>query len=66
VLYAKYLAGTGNLAAKPGTSNHEHGDAADVNVNGTSLASYKNAKELAAQLGLHFPVGGEPWHVEVK
>jgi hypothetical protein len=65
-LYNLYKAGKGNLAAKPGTSNHEHGDAADVNVKGTSLANYKDAKSIAAELGLHFPVPGEAWHVEVK
>ena len=29
-LYAAYKNGTGNLAAKPGTSNHESGDALDL------------------------------------
>ena len=65
-LYAKYKAGTGNLAARPGTSNHEHGDAADATIGGVDLASNAKAKQLAAELGLHFPVPGEPWHVEVK
>lgn len=65
-LYDLYLAGKGNLAAKPGTSNHETGRAADVNVDGTSLANYKNAKDVSAEFGIHFPVGGEPWHAEMK
>ena len=30
ILYARYLAGTGNLAAKPGTSNHGWGLAVDL------------------------------------
>ncbi len=63
-LYAAYQAGTGNLAAKPGTSNHEHGGAADVYVNGVALADVKGARDIAARHGLHFPVGGESWHVE--
>lgn len=63
-LYAAYRAGTGNLAAKPGTSNHEHGGAADVYVDGVALADVKGAREVAARHGLHFPVGGESWHVE--
>lgn len=63
-LYAAYQAGTGNLAAKPGTSNHEHGGAADVYVNGVALADVDGAREIAARHGLHFPVGGESWHVE--
>jgi LAS superfamily LD-carboxypeptidase LdcB len=65
VLYQKYLNGTGNLAAKPGTSNHESGNAADVNVDGTSLANVPGAKEIAAKHGIGFPVGGEPWHAEI-
>jgi uncharacterized protein YcbK (DUF882 family) len=66
VLYAKYKAGTGNLAAKPGTSDHEHGNAADVSIHGTSLSNDPRAKALAAKLGLVFPVHGEPWHVELR
>lgn len=65
VLYQKYLNGTGNLAAKPGSSKHETGNAADVNVGGTSLANVPGAKDIAAELGLGFPVPGEPWHVEI-
>ena len=65
-LYDLYKAGKGNLAAKPGHSNHESGNAADVNVGGKSLADDPEAKKAALALGLHFPVGGEPWHVEVK
>lgn len=66
VLYRKYLNGSGNLAAKPGSSNHEHGDAADVKIGGVNLASNAKALKVATELGLHFPVPGEPWHVEVK
>lgn len=66
VLYQKYLDGTGNLAAKPGSSNHESGNAADVNVGGVSLADNPKAKRLAAELGLSFPVSGEAWHVELE
>ncbi len=32
-LYARYLAGTGNLAAPPGFSNHQSGVAVDITVN---------------------------------
>lgn len=65
VLYQKYLNGTGNLAAKPGTSRHESGNAADVNVDGTPLASYPGGRAAASAAGLHFPVPGEPWHAEL-
>jgi len=63
-LYQRYLNGTGNLAAPPGQSNHEHGAAADAYVDGVALANVPGARDAAARLGLHFPVGGEAWHVE--
>lgn len=59
-----FLSGRGNLAAVPGTSRHELGLAADVYIGGVALASVPGAKELATSLGLCFPVGGEPWHIE--
>ena len=55
ILYQKYLAGTGNLAAPPGSSNHEFGVAAD----GPHWGS-----RGPGQFGLHYNVSGEPWHVE--
>jgi hypothetical protein len=64
VLYQKYLNGTGNLAAPPGSSNHESGNAADVYVNGVALADAPGGRAAAAAAGLGFPVGGEPWHTE--
>ncbi|MCW2924561.1 MAG: hypothetical protein JWM98_1965 [Thermoleophilia bacterium] len=59
-----FLSGRGNLAAVPGTSRHELGLAADVYVGGVALANVPGARDLAASLGLCFPVGGEAWHVE--
>jgi hypothetical protein len=64
-LYRAFQNGTGNLAAPPGKSMHEHGRAADVYVNGVALASVPGAAAAARELGLGFPVPGEPWHVEV-
>lgn len=64
-LYRSFRAGTGNLAAVPGTSRHEIGLAADVYVNGVALASNEGATAAAKALGMHFPVPGEPWHVEL-
>ncbi|MCW2923138.1 MAG: D-alanyl-D-alanine carboxypeptidase [Thermoleophilia bacterium] len=64
LLYEKYRKGTGNLAAKPGTSNHERGQAADAYVDAVPLAKVPGAAAAAARLGLHFPVNGEAWHVE--
>ena len=64
-LYQKYLNGTGNLAAKPGTSNHEGGNAADAYINGKALRDDPKAAAIAKKLGLTFPVSSESWHVEV-
>jgi len=45
-LYAKYLAGTGSLAAKPGTSMHEWDQAVDIaKTVGISLAKIRKAFE---------------------
>ena len=54
-------------AARPGTSRHETGLAADVV---SRLASWRNAGDIrgfrvaARRHGLCLPVGGETWHVE--
>lgn len=61
-LYRRYLAG-GNLAAKPGTSNHERGEAADLDRVDMGLTWFEVHTEAAAR-GLCFPVTGEPWHCE--
>jgi len=45
-------------AAKPGTSNHEWGLAADLE------GDLALAARLAPKHGLHFPVTGEDWHIE--
>ncbi len=58
VLYQKYLNGTGNLAAKPGTSNHEKGQAVDfANNRGAYAWLAKNATNFGFK---NLP--GEPWH----
>jgi len=58
VLYQKYLNGTGNLAAKPGTSNHESGLAIDFeNTPGAFDWLAKNAEKFGFK---NLP--GEPWH----
>lgn len=58
-LYARYLAGTGNLAAPPGRSRHERGLAIDHAPNSTA-----SMRRTASGFGLHYPVRREPWHVE--
>lgn len=54
-LYQAYLAGTGNLAAPPGSSMHEFGLAADGPHWGNKSPNLN---------GLKYPVTGEPWHTE--
>lgn len=74
-LYELYLAGQGNPAAAPGTSNHERGIALDIRTgleHGTSSAdAYENSKvfawlyDNAGQYGFTNTEGarvGEPWH----
>lgn len=57
-LYAAYKNGTGNLAAKPGTSNHEKGQAIDFKNNpGAYNWLAKNAQKFGFK---NLP--GEPWH----
>ncbi|MGI8576189.1 MAG: peptidoglycan-binding protein [Egibacteraceae bacterium] len=60
VLYQRYLAGTGNLAAKPGTSFHNFRGAADT---APRLRDSYGSEARAA--GLSFPVASEAWHVQV-
>jgi hypothetical protein len=55
-LYQKYLNGTGNLAAKPGTSLHESGFAVDFGGDKKWLA------ENAERYGLWNSVPSENWH----
>jgi hypothetical protein len=57
-LYAAYKNGTGNLAAKPGTSNHESGDALDLGP----PSAYGWLKQNAGRFGFKNRVAGEPWH----
>ncbi len=63
-LYQLYLAGTGNLAAKPGFSNHQGGIALDLATeNGTNKA-YFWLKDNAGKFGWKRTVSSEPWHWE--
>ena len=48
--------------AIPGSSNHNHGLAMDLSYNAEGA---KWAQANAARFGLHFPVRGENWHVEM-
>lgn len=71
VLYNRYKAGKGALAAAPGRSNHEHGNAVDLQYPGKKGSTeYNNAvawvRQNAARYGIHFPVRGENWHAELS
>jgi lysozyme len=68
-LYNDFKAGRGNPANRPGTSWHEYDE------DGTTLAqaadihpkpgkSYAQMQAAAKNLGLHFPVSKELWHVQ--
>jgi hypothetical protein len=68
-LYKLYLSGKGNLAAKPGTSNHETGHAADCGIRvgrgpEMNVGASRDARTLLRKYGLCLPVAGENWHVE--
>lgn len=66
-LYEKYQAGTGNLAARPGYSNHQDGSAVDIGVRSSFQSpEYRWLDEHAGDYG--FVNTGknfsqpEPWH----
>jgi hypothetical protein len=59
-LYRRYKAGNGNLAAPPGQSNHETGNAVDISS--SWLASNPQVKRWLLQHGWTNDVPGEPWH----
>ncbi|MGE5180497.1 MAG: D-alanyl-D-alanine carboxypeptidase family protein [Acidobacteriota bacterium] len=61
-LYRKYRQGEGNLAARPGYSNHESGRALDLYI--TDYKVYEWLQDHAARYGFHRTVPGEPWHWE--
>lgn len=65
-----YKAGKGNKAAKPGESNHQHGQAFDLNtlhnvLNGSDKV-YEWLKRNAPQHGFVRTVSQESWHWEYR
>ena len=66
-LYAQFEARgfTPPLVAKPGTSRHETGLAADVQILSFNIGLWPGARTQMQRLGLCLPVSGEPWHVEM-
>jgi LAS superfamily LD-carboxypeptidase LdcB len=62
-LYDRWRAGDGNLAAKPGFSNHQSGRALDLvlQVEG----AFEWLEKHARRYGFKRTVPGEPWHWEL-
>lgn len=67
-LYNAYRAGKGNVAAKPGTSNHGRGTAVDINgYGGYNSAVFQWLLKNARNFGYSWDTGkasGELWHWE--
>jgi len=62
-LYNLYKSGRGNLAARPGYSNHQGGISVDIgNVGGYSTRAYNWLRNNARRFGFVNDVGGEYWH----
>jgi peptidoglycan hydrolase-like protein with peptidoglycan-binding domain len=62
-LYRLYLQGRGNLAARPGYSNHQSGISVDVATGGSSSSAvYRWLAANARRYGFVNDVRGEPWH----
>lgn len=66
-LFASFLQGHGNLAAKPGNSNHQHGQAFDLNTHGfDGDPIYDWLKKNGPKLGFIRTVNKEHWHWEYR
>lgn len=63
-LFAAYQAGTGNLAAQPGFSNHQSGTAVDVETSGGTNEASHWLEANALTYGFRRTVSTEPWHYE--
>ena len=62
-LYDLYRSGRGNLAARPGYSNHQMGLSVDLGgVGGYGTRAYAWLQQNAPRYGFRNDVGGEPWH----
>lgn len=66
-LYRDYQNGTGNLAARPGYSNHQGGTALDIQTNRSrNSAAYRWLAQNASQYGFANTVRSEPWHWDFR
>lgn len=67
ILYQRYIDSGKDIryiAAPPGSSEHESGNAVDANVNGTPLANFYTSQQLH-KFGLSAPVDGDPVHIQL-
>lgn len=66
-LFTAFLRGAGNLAAKPGNSNHQHGQAFDLNTHGfDGDPIYDWLKKNGPKFGFIRTVNKEHWHWEYR
>ncbi|MBI3184595.1 MAG: D-alanyl-D-alanine carboxypeptidase family protein [Myxococcales bacterium] len=65
-LWRAHRSGRGNLAARPGFSNHQGGIAVDINVNGWRSAQSRWLNQHAQEFGFRRTVPSEPWHWEYR
>ena len=66
-LFAAFLHGRGNLAAKPGNSNHQHGQAFDLNTHGfAGDPIYDWLVKNGPKFGFVRTVNKEHWHWEYR
>lgn len=58
--------------ARPGGSMHNHGEAVDLAGESTDIKGFNNSlagkwvHANAEKYGLYFPMGHEPWHIEMR
>lgn len=62
--WESWLRGTGNLAARPGTSNHGWGVAFDMRWE--TASAYDWMRRNADHYGFFFDVPGESWHIRFR
>jgi len=65
-LYELYLNHNGNLAAAPGSSNHQHGQAFDLNTRWFDRPLYLWLRKNGQKLGFIRTVKCEHWHWEYR
>ncbi len=63
-LYQRWRAGWGNMAAKPGFSNHQAGRAIDLVVHDPTVLAWLT--KHAPKYGFWRTVRSEPWHWEFR